>query len=68
MLYYMELINDSLAVMEVISYTLPEAKRHITGYDLDVIRITLMGFKVLNKLINSCVILSFSCKDDISIF
>ena len=55
----MELINDGLAIMEVVSNALPEARRHIAGYDIDVIRITIVSLEILNELINSCVIFSF---------
>ena len=64
---YMELVDDSLTVLEGFLNPLAETKRHVAGDETDSFRIASAGFKVGSEPSDSCRILAIGHEDDFAL-
>ena len=64
---YMELVDDSLTVLEGFLNPLAETERHVAGDETDSFRIASAGFKVGSEPPDSCRILAIGHEDDFAL-
>lgn len=63
----MELVDDSLTVLEGFSNSLAEAERHVVGDESNLFRLALMGFEVGRESSNGSRILAIGYEDDFAL-